>query len=94
MRVAKGQVFVITPDPAGRWGGGGTKAGKLCDYRGYFPNKDDPWMRMFWRVGTTTVPVVSGQPVTAPADGEIELMCWDAKIDKNKGEIRATVVVK
>jgi hypothetical protein len=94
VRVTRGQMFVITPDPAGRWGGGGSRGRKLCDYRGYFPNKNDPWMKMFWRVGTTTMQVASGQPVAAPADGEIELMCWDGKVDKNIGEIRATVEVK
>jgi hypothetical protein len=91
VRVARGQVFLITPDPAGRWSGGGSKTGKTCDYRGYFPNKNDPWMKMYWRVGTTTTPVISNQPITAPADGEIELLCWDGKVDGNSGEIRVAI---
>jgi hypothetical protein len=94
VRVTRGQMVVITPDPNGRWGGGGTRGAKLCDYRGYAPNKNDPWMKMFWRVGTSTVQVVSGQPISAPADGEIELFCWDGKVGDNSGEIRATVEVK
>jgi hypothetical protein len=94
LRVSKGQQFLVTPDPDGRWTGGGSKAGKFCDYRGYFPDKNDNWMKMCWRVGAQTAPVIADKPIEAQEDGEIELFCSDSNPDGNSGEIKAKVEVK
>ncbi|HYE17092.1 MAG TPA: trypsin-like peptidase domain-containing protein [Tepidisphaeraceae bacterium] len=91
VRVRKGQLFTVTPDPKDSWTKhGGSKRGVRVDYRGF----KGGWMALYWTVGDHFEQVEAGKVLTAPADGEVMLFCNDDKPGKNTGSVRATVVVK
>lgn len=93
VRVSKDEEFAIYPDPDGKWGGGGTKTGKFCDYRGY-PGKESGWMRMECRVGKEGTPLII-DPIRwmkAEQDGVIYVYAQDLGPKGNPGSIRVTIV--
>ncbi|HSI35325.1 MAG TPA: hypothetical protein VK986_17225, partial [Tepidisphaeraceae bacterium] len=91
--LARGQYFVVYPDPDDRWTNPTSKITKKpVDYRGLNPLKTTPWMKMYYRVGAAPRgQVVSGRRIVAEVDGELVLFCHAGDATVVKGEIDATV---
>jgi hypothetical protein len=84
----KGERFQLFPNPDDKWTGGGSRARVFCDWQGYSGGN---WMKMFLKIGDHVEPVASGQTVTSPNDGALELYAEDGKVAQNKGQIRVVI---
>ena len=91
--VNKGDAIKFYPDKAGRWTGGGSRAGKYCSYRGYTDRGVGAWMSMKYRIGDSIYIVDEGL-VKVKEDGEIKLYCYDDKASGNFGEIKVGISVQ
>ena len=88
----KGDRITITPNEGDKWGGGGSKTGILCTYRGYGKSKDQ-WMAMQYEIASTRDYVKARKMITVTADGELTFFCNDGNTTGNVGKIRVKVVV-
>ena len=88
----KGDTIKITPNSRDKWGGGGSRAGSLCSYKGYGKSKRY-WMAMQYEIGTMRDYVKSNRMITVKQDGELMLFCYDGDTTGNVGKIETEVSV-
>lgn len=91
----KGQRFILFPNKADRWSGGGTKRGKPCGYQGYGPA--GKWMALRWTVGGVGGIATYGDTRAVPATGRLFLYAESGgvrdDVRERRGRIRVEVVV-
>ena len=90
--LSKGDTIKITPNSRDKWGGGGSRAGRLCSYKGYGKSKRY-WMAMQYEIGTMRDYVKSNRMITVEQDGELMLFCYDGDTTGNVGKIETEVSV-
>ena len=90
--IEKGDKIKITPNSKDKWGGGGSKTGSLCSYKGYGKSKKY-WMAMQYEIGKTRDYVTSGKVITVEEGGELMLFCNDGDAGGNVGKIETEVSV-
>lgn len=94
--VKAGQVVTIEPIRVW-WTGGGTKAGKYCDWKGYEGSSNmggHPWMALVAAVGKEThAPADNKLNFTVAADGVLVVYANDDKPEGNVGAGDVTVKV-
>ena len=94
--VRENEQFLIIPNPEDKWTGGGSKAGKFCDFRGYIPNDTKgTWMRLYYAIEDgDPKPVDPTKVLKADREGKLNLFVEDANPRGNKGEVRVVIVPK
>lgn len=95
MEVLPGEKFILFPNRADRWCGGGTKRGKPCDYRGYGPA--GKWMALRWTVGGIGGIASYGAVKLPKGTGKLYLWAQAGgirdEVRQRRGQIRVEIVV-